>query len=184
MSRTYGRPRQALVKYHGDRKKVEDAIKQQISSVTGHEAEDVHSLSQRHQEWYEEYERFLSVLMVFTGVALLIAVLGLMAMNSYFVGQRRREIAVRRVFGAEISSITLRLLRTVVVQSVVAMVIAIPLSYWLAPTVSSISGLTIRMELMPLLLSLVIVLAVNLLTAAVQSWHAATENPINNIKTE
>ena len=184
VSRTYGRPRQALVKYHGDRKKVEDAIKQQISSVTGHEAEDVHSLSLRHQEWYEEYERFLSVLMVFTGVALLIAVLGLMAMNSYFVGQRRREIAVRRVFGAEISSITLRLLRTVVVQSVVAMVIAIPLSYWLAPTVSSISGLTIRMELMPLLLSLVIVLAVNLLTAAVQSWHAATENPINNIKTE
>jgi ABC-type antimicrobial peptide transport system permease subunit len=61
---------------------------------------------------------------------------------------------------------------------------AIPLSYWLAPMVSSISGLTVRMELMPLLLSLVIVLAVNLLTAAVQSWRAATENPVNNIKTE
>ena len=184
VSRTYGRPRQALVKYHGDRKKVEDAIKQQISSVTGHEAEDVHSLSQRHQQWYEEYERFLSVLMVFTGVALLIAVLGLMAMNSYFVGQRRREIAVRRVFGAEISSITLRLLRTVVVQSLVAAVIAIPLAYWLAPKVGSISGLSIRMQLLPLLLSLLIVLAVNVLTAAFQGWRAATENPVNSIKNE
>ena len=184
VSRTYGRPRQELVKYHGDRKKVEDAIKQQISSVTGHEAEDVHSLSQRHQQWYEEYERFLSVLMVFTGVALLIAVLGLMAMNSYFVGQRRREIAVRRVFGAEISSITLRLLRTVVVQSLVAVVIAIPLAYWLAPKVGSISGLSIRMQLLPLLLSLLIVLAVNVLTAAFQGWRAATENPVNSIKTE
>lgn len=184
VSRTYGRPRQALVKYHGDRKKVEDAIKQQISSVTGHEAEDVHSLSQRHQQWYEEYERFLSVLMVFTGVALLIAVLGLMAMNSYFVGQRRREIAVRRVFGAEISSITLRLLRTVVVQSLVAVVIAIPLAYWLAPRVSSISGLSIQMRLLPLLLSLLIVLAVNVLTAAFQGWRAATENPVNSIKNE
>ncbi len=184
VSRTYGRPRQALVKYHGDRKKVEDAIKQQISSVTGHETEDVHSLSQRHQEWYEEYERFLSVLMVFTGVALLIAVLGLMAMNSYFVGQRRREIAVRRVFGAEISSITLRLLRTVVVQSLVAVVIAIPLAYWLAPKVGSISGLSIRMQLLPLLLSLLIVLAVNVLTAAFQGWRAATENPVNSIKNE
>jgi putative ABC transport system permease protein len=50
--------------------------------------------------------------------------------------------------------------------------------------VSSISGLTVRMELMPLLLSLVIVLAVNLLTAFFQSWRAATENPVNNIKTE
>ena len=184
VSRTYGRPRQALVKYHGDRKKVEDAIKQQISSVTGHEAEDVHSLSQRHQEWYEEYKRFLSVLMVFTGVALLIAVLGLMAMNSYFVGQRRREIAVRRVFGAEISSITLRLLRTVVVQSLVAAVIAIPLTYWLAPKVGSIPGLSIRMQLLPLLLSLLIVLAVNVLTAAFQGWRAATENPVNSIKNE
>ena len=105
-------------------------------------------------------------------------------MNSYFVGQRRREIAIRRVFGAEISSITLRLLRTVALQSLVAIVIAAPLSCWLAPMVGSISGLTIQMQAAPLLLSLVIVLAVNLLTAALQSWRAATDNPVNSIKTE
>ena len=183
-SRMFGKPRQALVKYHGDRKKVEDAIKRQITTITGREAGDVHSLMQSHEDWYKDYERFLQVLTVFTSVALIIAVLGLMAMNSYFVGQRRREIAIRRVFGAEISSITLRLLFTVVIQSVVAMVIAIPLSYWLAPMVGSISGLTIQMALPPLLLSLVIVLAVNLLTAAFQGWHAATENPVNSIKNE
>ena len=62
-----------LVKYHGERKKVEDAIKRQISAVTGHEAGDVHLLTQRHQDWYESYEQFLSVLTVFTAVALLIA---------------------------------------------------------------------------------------------------------------
>ena len=183
-SKRYGKPRLALVKYHGERQKVEDAIKRQISAITGQEAGDVHSLIQSHEDWYKDFQRFLSVLMVFTTVALLIAVLGLMAMNSYFISQRRREIAIRRVFGAEISSITVRLLLTVVIQSAVAMVIALPLSYWLAPMVSSISGLPIRMKLMPLLLSLVIVLAVNLLTAAFQSWRAATENPIKNIKTE
>ena len=190
----YGKPRLGLVKYHGERqrvgasagmrKKVEDAIKRQICAITGHEAEDVHSLTQRHQEWYEDFERFLSVLTVFTGVALLIAILGLMAMNSYFVGQRRREIAIRRVFGAEINGITLRLLLTVVIQSLFAAVIAIPLSYWLAPMVGSISGLTIKTEFMPLLLSLLIVLAVNVLTAAFQGWRAATENPVNSIKNE
>ena len=184
VNRNYGRPRQALVKYHGERKKVEEAIKRQISTATGHEAQEVRSLTQEHQKWYEDFERFLSVLTVFTVVALLIAILGLMAMNSYFVNQRRREIAVRRVFGAEISGITLRLLLTVVVQSIVAMVIAIPLSWWLAPIVGSISGLTISMEFLPLLLSLVMVLAVNLLTAAFQGWHAATENPVNSIKNE
>ena len=182
--RGYGKPRQALVKYHGERKKVEEAIRRQVSTLTGQETGDVHSLIQSHEEWYKDYERFLHVLTVFTAVALLIAVFGLMAMNSYFVGQRRREIAIRRVFGAEISGITLRLLLTVVIQSVVAMVIAIPLSYWLAPMVGSISGLTIQMEFVPLLLSVVIVLAVNLLTAAFQGWHAARENPVNSIKNE
>ena len=183
-SKRYGKPRQALVKYHGERQKVEDAIKRQITAITGQEAGEVHELIQIHEEWYKDYQRFLSVLMVFTAVALLIAVLGLMAMNSYFVGQRRREIAVRRVFGAEISSITTRLLRTVVIQSLVAAVIAIPLAYWLAPKVGSISGLSIQMQLLPLLFSLLIVLAVNVLTAAFQGWRAATENPVNSIKNE
>ncbi|MBQ7180842.1 MAG: ABC transporter permease [Bacteroidaceae bacterium] len=184
-NRRYGKPRQALVKYHGERAKVEDAIARQLKELTGHETvSEVHSLNQRLLEWYEDYKRFLGVLTVFTAVAMLIAILGLMAMNSYFVGQRRREIAVRRVFGAGIGSITLRLLLTVVIQSSAAIVVAIPLSCWLAPRVGSISGLAIEMELIPLLLSLVVVLAVNLLTATFQSWHAATENPVNNIKNE
>ena len=184
VSRNYGKPRQALVKYHGESKKVEETMSSLLKELKDSEAPEVHLLSQKHKEWYEDYERFLSVLTVFTAVALLIAVLGLMAMNSYFVGQRRREIAIRRVFGAEISGITLRLLFTVIIQSIVAIVIAIPLSYWLAPMVGSISGLTIKMEFIPLLLSLLIVLAVNLLTATFQGWHAATENPVNSIKNE
>ena len=184
VQRMYGSPRMAIVKYHGNREKVEGQMKALFQELTGHEAPEAHSLEQKHQEWYEDYERFLSVLTVFTFVALLIAILGLMAMNSYFVGQRRREIAVRRVFGAEVSSITLHLLRTVFVQSLVAAIIAIPLAYWLAPTAGSISGLHVEMQFTPLILSLIIVLVVNVLTAALQGWRAATENPINNIKNE
>ena len=184
VQRMYGSPRMAIVKYHGNREKVEGQMKALFQELTGHEAPEAHSLEQKHQEWYEDYERFLSVLTVFTFVALLIAILGLMAMNSYFVGQRRREIAVRRVFGAEVSSITLHLLRTVFVQSLVAAIIAIPLAYWLAPTAGSISGLHVEMQFTPLVLSLIIVLVVNVLTAALQGWRAATENPINNIKNE
>ena len=184
VTRDYGGPQMTIVKYHGDRKKVEETMKRLLSELTGYEVSDIESLEQIHRQWYVEYERFLCILTVFTVVALIIAVLGLMAMNSYFVGQRRREIAVRRVFGAEISSITLRLLRTVVIQSLIAAVIAIPLSYWLAPMVGSISGLNIRMQFLPLLLSLLIVLIVNVLTAAFQGWRAATENPVNSIKNE
>lgn len=181
---SYGPPRIVLLKYHGERKKVEETMTAMLKELRGYDPLEIRSLSQMHHQWYEDYKRFLSVLTVFTVVALLIAILGLMAMNSYFVGQRRREIAIRRVFGAEISGITLRLLLTVVIQSVVAMVIAIPLSWWLAPMVGSISGLRIEMQPMPLVFALFIVLAVNVLTAAFQGWRAATENPVNSIKNE
>ena len=181
---TYGKPRQLLVKYHGDRKRVETEVKRLLAELSGSEAAEVHALTDLHKKWYADYERFLRVLTIFTIVAMLITVLGLMAMNSYFVGQRRREIAVRRVFGAEVSGITLQLLRTVAIQSVVAAVLAIPLAYWLAPKVGSISGLSLQMEIAPLVISLLIVLAVNVLTAALQGWRAATENPVNSIKTE
>ena len=180
----YGPPRIVLVRYHGERKKVEEAMTAMLKELRGYDPPEIRSLSQIHRQWYEEYERFLSVLTVFTVVALLIAILGLMAMNSYFVGQRRREIAIRRVFGAEISSITQRLLRAVVVQSLIAAVIAIPLSCWLAPMVGGISGLRIEMQPLPLILALLIVLAFNVLTAAFQGWRAATENPVNSIKNE
>ena len=40
------------------------------------------------------------------------------------------------------------------------------------------------MRFMPLLAALIIVLAVNLLTAAFQSWHSAIEDPIKNLKNE
>ncbi|MBR5717113.1 MAG: ABC transporter permease [Bacteroidales bacterium] len=180
----YGKPRQLLVKYHGERKRVEAEVKRLLAELSGSEAAEVHALTDLHKKWYADYERFLRVLTIFTIVAMLIAVLGLMAMNSYFVSQRRREIAVRRVFGAEVSSITLRLLRTVAIQSLIAAIIAVPLSFWLAPKVGSISGLNTPMEIMPLLIALLIVLSVGILTAALQGWRAATENPINSIKTE
>ncbi len=180
----YGPPRMVLVKYHGERKKVEETMTAMLKELRGYDPLEVRALSQLHRQWYKDYERFLGVLTVFTVVALLIAVLGLMAMNSYFVGQRRREIAIRRVFGAEISGITLRLLRTVAIQSLIAAIIAIPLSCWLAPMVGSISGLRIEMQPLPLILALLIVLAVNVLTAAFQGWRAATENPVNSIKNE
>ena len=182
--KNYGHPRQVIVKYRDNRMKVEEKMVALLKELTGNEEPAVHSLSEKHREWYKEYERFLRVLMVFTSVALLIAVLGLMAMNSYFVGQRRREIAIRRVFGAEISSITLRLLRTVVIQSLVAAVIAVPLACWVAPMAGSISGLSIHMEPMPMVVSLLIVLTVNVLTATLQAWSAARENPVGSIKNE
>ena len=184
MTTRYGKPREVLVKYHGDRKRVEQALMGALTELTGTEGMEPKALTDVHKMWYEDYERFLRVLEVFTGVALLIAILGLMAMNSYFVAQRRREIAVRRVFGAEVSAITWRLLRTVLLQSCAAVIIAAPLAWWLAPLVGSISGLPVTMQTGALLLAILIVVMVNLLTATVQSWRAASDNPINSIKTE
>ena len=63
VSRLYGSPRQMIVKYHGERAKVEDAITQLLKELTGSEiVTEVNSLDRQHRHWYEDNERFLGVL--------------------------------------------------------------------------------------------------------------------------
>ncbi len=63
VSRLYSSRRQMIVKYHGERAKVEDAITQLLKELTGCEiVTEVNSLDRQRRHWYEDYERFLGVL--------------------------------------------------------------------------------------------------------------------------
>ncbi|MCQ2226836.1 MAG: ABC transporter permease [Bacteroidales bacterium] len=183
----YGMPRNYLVKYNPNATTIaqlNEKMKKIISSVTGHEGFESSSLSDQHYNWYAEYDRFLKVLKVFTILAFIISILGLLAMNSYFISNRKREIAVRKVLGSSTMEVIVMLMRIVMIQFAVAVALSIPLSMWLSPMVASMSGLTIGMEWGSFGIATISIATVIIITVLVQSLRAASENPINNIKTE
>ena len=74
----------------------------------------------------------MRLLEIFTLLAVLISLLGLLAMSTYFAGENTRQIAVRKVFGADVNGEIRRNVRSYMVMVAIACVIAIPLAVWAA----------------------------------------------------
>ena len=139
-------------------------------------------IDQQIAAYYTESIRLSHIITLFAMMALLVSMLGLVAMSTYFIQQRQKEIAVRKVFGSSSSLVCRKLIRTFLGYVAVAFVIAVPISWhfmgeWL-------SQFTYRISLSPWIFLAAggICLLVSLAAVAVQSWMAANKNPIAHIK--
>lgn len=125
-------------------------------------------------------ENRLSVIVgIFTMVAVIISMLGLVAMSTYYVQQRSREIAVRKVFGSTSASVLQRLLRSFMTYVVVAIVIAVPLAWWLMSDWLSEYSYHIPLYWWIFVVAGAVCIVISLLSVWLQSWRAASSNPVN-----
>ena len=76
--------------------------------------------------------RTVRLLELFAVLSVLIALLGLLAMSAYYAGENTKQIAVRKVFGAEVMGETWRNVKSYMVMVGVACIIGIPLAVWAA----------------------------------------------------
>ena len=70
----------------------------------------------------------MSLVLTVMLVSILISALGMFAMSVYYGEQQRKQIALRKVMGATVASAVWTLSRRFLVMSLVAIVLAIPLS--------------------------------------------------------
>ncbi|MDR1337003.1 MAG: ABC transporter permease, partial [Tannerella sp.] len=134
-----------------------------------------------------EVERRTSRLMtLFTAIAVLISLLGLLAMSTYFIRLRMKEVAIRKVFGSTSGEALRRLVTAFLGYVLVAFVIAAPVTRYL--TQQWLSGYPYRIPsglgLWIFAAAGVFCLAVSLVTVFFQSYAAANTNPTENIKSE
>lgn len=79
------------------------------------------------QARFKQELRTTKIVSLFAFIAIIISLLGLVAMSTYFIQQRAREIAVRKVFGSTGNQIRVRLIRTFMLYVGIAFVIAVPI---------------------------------------------------------
>lgn len=72
----------------------------------------------------------MTLVICFMLIAILISALGLFAMAVYYTDQQSGEIAVRKIFGSGVDEAAMRLSRSFVIMTLVAVVIALPISIW------------------------------------------------------
>lgn len=141
-------------------------------------------LDQQIADDYAAETRVATILRLFAIIAVVISVLGLVAMSTYYIDGRRREIAIRKVFGSTPGGVSRRFIRRFLSYVVVAFVIAAPIvAYVMGGWISQYSY---RLALWWLWIPAagLFVLAVSYAAVAVQSHQAARQNPAENLKAE
>jgi len=141
-------------------------------------------LTENTRRWYDREQRLSSIFGSAAFIAILLSCLGLFAIVSLVMEQRRKEIGVRKVLGATIAQITGLLSADFLRLVVLAFVVATPLAWfflnkWLDNFTYRIS---IGWWIFPL--AGVATLLIALLTISVQTIRAALANPVKSLKTE
>jgi putative ABC transport system permease protein len=130
---------------------------------------------------YEGEVRLKKVAYTFTGLAILISLLGIWGLVSFSLDQRTKEIGVRKVLGASVAELTQLLSKEFIVLVGISVLIGAPLAYlamnsWLSKFAYKIDNTSIL-----LVGSAVITLLVAMVTVIYKTTNAANANPIDSI---
>ncbi len=141
-------------------------------------------LDQDYESLYRAESRLSRVFGIFTGLAIFVACLGLLALAAFLAEQRTKEIGIRKVMGASVRSIVLLLSKGFTRLVLIAFVIAIPLAYWAMQTWLSDFAYRIEISAWPFLLAGGVALLIAWLTISYQSIKAALSNPVDALRDE
>ena len=120
----------------------------------------------------------------FTGLAVLIAWLGLFGLASFMAEQRTKEVGIRKILGASVSGLAALLTREFARWVLLANLVAWPFAYWAARSWLQGFAYRTRVPLRVFPLAGILTLAVALLTVGYQAIRAARGRPIDALRYE
>ena len=145
---------------------------------------DMRFLDQQVQESFLLQMRLGKIVSVYAMVALLVSLLGLVAMSVFYMRQRLQEVAVRKVFGADNGQVFWHLVKPFMACVGIGILLGLPLAWYL--TDLWISGFSYRISGIGWLMALVAAfcLLVSFAAVGIQGRIASRTNPAENIKAE
>ncbi|NOS92167.1 MAG: FtsX-like permease family protein, partial [Cyclobacteriaceae bacterium] len=121
---------------------------------------------------------------VFAGLAILITSLGLFGLAAFTAEQRTKEVGIRKVMGASVSSLVMLISKDFSKLVIIAFVIASPFAWWFLN--SFLERYTYRIQIAWWVLAGVgaFALLLALLIVSTQAFKAAKANPSNSLRSE
>lgn len=165
------------------RKKLCDLVKE-VDGSTEDIDWKVQSIESTIKASLNEEKNAMRIVSIFTGVAVLISILGFIGMSLFFIRQRKKEIGVRRIMGSTTNEVLSLLLTKFCAPLLVSFIFAVPLSWFIMD--KWLESFSYRIGLSPWIF--IASGAVSLLIAVVsiffQTLHAAHSNPADAIRAE
>jgi putative ABC transport system permease protein len=133
---------------------------------------------------YEAEKRTNVIVKIASLLSVFIACMGLFGLATLAVTKRTKEIGIRKVLGAKISSLVALLAKDFVQLVGIAAIIAFPLSWWFMHDWLKDFAYRVNIQWWVFLVAGMMVILITILTVSIQAIRAALANPVKSLRTE
>jgi putative ABC transport system permease protein len=141
-------------------------------------------LDEHYNQQYQSDQQFGKVFGIFSVIAIFIACLGLFGLSSLTAIQRTKEIGVRKVLGASVSSLLTLMSRDYIALMMAAIIVAVPLAWWIMNLWLEDFANRIPLSWWIFALPSLLVILIALLTVSIHTFKAARTNPTKSLRYE
>ncbi|MEP6846256.1 MAG: ABC transporter permease [Panacibacter sp.] len=141
-------------------------------------------LDESFNKMYQSEEKLNTLLWIFCAMAIVVGCMGLFGLAAFAAEQRRKEIGIRKVLGASISSIVSMLSTDFVKLVLIASLIAFPIAWWAMNKWLEDFAYRIQISWWVFIIAGIASLLIALITVSFQAIKAAIANPVKSLRTE
>jgi putative ABC transport system permease protein len=141
-------------------------------------------LDENFDKLYAAEQRQGSIFTAFAAIAIFIACLGLLGLSAFTISQRIKEIGIRKVLGADVSTIVMLLSKDFLKPIGIAAIVALPVAWYFMHKWLQDFAYRISMPWWIFIAAGIIAALVALLTISFQAIKAAMANPVKSLRTE
>ncbi len=161
-----------------------EKMKEVLAKIDINHLFEYHYLDQQLAIFYQEDIRRQQILIWSALAAIFIACMGLFGLATYAAEQRIKEIGVRKVLGASVTSITTLLSKDFIKLVMISVIVASPIAWLLMNKWLQEFAYRINIEWWVFVVAAVTALLIALLTISFQAIKAAIANPVKSLRTE
>ncbi len=143
-----------------------------------------HFLDEDYNKLYAGEQRSSALFTVAATLAILLACLGLFGLAAFTTVQRTKEIGIRRVLGANVTSITMLIARNFLLMIGIAILIAIPLAWYAGNKWLQDFAFRIPVQGWVFIAAALATILIALATVGFHSVRSALANPVKSLRTE
>ncbi len=133
---------------------------------------------------YKKEQMLSTIIMAFSFISILISLLGVMGTVIFDLQHRRKEVSVRKVFGATVGSILGRFNRGVLWILIISTLIGLPIAWYIISTWLENFTRRVPMHWWVFAAGVVIVAVIVFSLVILQTWRTANANPTKFLKSE
>jgi putative ABC transport system permease protein len=135
-------------------------------------------------EQYKAEDRLSSIFSIFTYITILLATMGLFGLTAFTIEQRNKEIGIRKILGASLTTITSLLSIDFIKLVVISVIIASPVAWWAMHNWLQNFAYRINIPWWVFAAAGVVAVFTAVVTISYHALRAAVANPVKSLRSE